>query len=106
MWCYHYVFSSSVQSGAGGIPLKDLTVIEKDGIDTCPLMKSNSASNISSCLVSTTNTLPYRHNPASSHVGNRIVLLTVTGARYELEALNSEERGSWADYIRVASELC
>ncbi len=91
----------------GGIPLKNLTVIEKDvnleENDSCPLPRSEFAS----CIVSTTNSLPHapRKTSLAGHHRNRIVLVTAMGVRYELEASSPDERDSWASYIRVASKL-
>ena len=91
----------------GGIPLKDLTVIEKDinkpGV-TCTLKHSQS---MPSCLFSGTSTLPQVQTfTTPPQIRNRLVLVTASGKRYELEACDSNERDSWASCIRVASKLC
>ena len=90
----------------GGIPLRDITVIEKDVNlgENCPLPRS---SELPSCIVSTTDSFPptLRQTSLAGHHRNRIVLVTAMGVRYELEASNPDERDSWASYIRVASKL-
>ena len=86
----------------GGIPLKDLTVIDKD-VESGP--GSYDKSTNTSCVGSrTTNSLPYRKN-STNQMRNRIVLLTATGVRYELEASNADDRDSWSSQIKVAAKL-
>ena len=93
----------------GEIPLKDLTVIEKDidkdsqkkGVESCAV-----PSHLPSCLISPTHSLPRPQlSSPAQRIRNRLVLLTATGSRYELEASDPSERDAWASYIRVASKL-
>jgi len=86
----------------GEIPLKDLTVIEKDVEQRdSSLPEKNGTPTIQSCVVNSTNSHPYY---ATMSMRSRIVLLTATGIRYELEANNRAERDSWAGFIRMATQ--
>ena len=57
-------------------------------------------------VISTANTLPCKHNNKGEQVKSRLLLVTPTGVRHELEASNSEDRDSWASHIRATSKLC
>ena len=98
----------------GGIPLKDITVVEKDvnPNEVTPTSSSSSIPQVTSCFVSNTKSLPHptqkskSRNTAGGYMKSRLVLLTATGYRYELEAIDSCERDSWIAQIRMASKLC
>ena len=85
----------------------DLTVIDKDvdKNDSFTGSPRNGAS-VKSCVISSTNSLPYNASNSKTTKKYRLVLLTAVGVRYELEANNMEDRESWVQYIRAAIESC
>ena len=86
---YYILITSQIEKPLGGIPLEGLSIMEQDNETDKDLNQSTSKSF-------------YKRSRTKA---NRIVLITPSGGRYCLEAIDAEERDSWVSQLRIASQL-
>ena len=84
------VIASQIEKPLGGIPLEGLSIMEQDN------EKDDKDINQS------TRRSFHKHSRTKA---NRIVLITPSGGRYCLEAIDAEERDLWVSQLRIASQL-
>ena len=83
----------------GTIPLKNLTVT---ALDDSPMLPPNS---VNDTLPGRTGCVSVKTRKSSVPRVNRILLITANGVRYELQAVNPDDREMWISQLKIASKL-
>ena len=90
---YPYIYPQQSKRQRGTIPLTGLTIYELDNEISESAVHLDGQSQLGTKRQSSRNGRTKQ---------NRILLITATGDRYELEAVTDEERNTWIGELRVA----